>query len=93
MNSNELSKPKKFIRIELSMEEHQNLKDQAIQQHCPLKTYISNRLLDDKLGSKLLSDRIMQMMPSFYNLVSEIDDISIRNELMDFGGAICRYLK
>ena len=68
MNPNELSKPKKFIRIELSMEEHQNLKDLAIQQHCPLKTYISNKLLDDKLGSKLLSDRIMRIDTS---LISE----------------------
>ncbi|MCI6866998.1 MAG: hypothetical protein MR871_03455 [Lachnospiraceae bacterium] len=96
MNStqtDQLSKKKKSIRITLSLDEYQILMEQALQQHCPLNQYISHKILDDKLGVKLLSDRIMQMMPLFYNIIAGINDTSIRNELTEFGGAICRYLK
>lgn len=95
MNRTEFTRSKnsKNIRISLSDEQHQNLLERAAEQHSTLKDYTKNKLLDDTLGVKLLSDRIMQLMPRFYNLVSEIDDPNIRKELTDFGGTICRYLK
>lgn len=95
MNRTEFTRSKnsKNIRISLSDEQHQNLLERAAEQHSTLKDYTKNKLLDDTLGVKLLSDRIMQLMPRFYNLVSEIDNPNIRKELADFGGTICRYLK
>lgn len=83
----------KIIRIDLSEAQHQDVQHRAMEQHITIKAFAKNKLLDDTLGVKLLSDRIMQLMPRFYNLVSEIDNPNIRKELADFGGTICRYLK
>jgi len=87
------SKQTRTIRLNLSIEEYQQLIDQIEQQHCTQKSYIKNKLLSDELGAKLLSDRIMQMMPAFYNLIAEVNDPSVRKRLEEFGGTICQFLK
>ena len=93
MNKTESSKTIRTLRIDLTSEQYQNLKEQAEQQKRTLKDYTALKLTGDTKGVQLLSDQIMQIMPAFYNLVSEVENESVRNELMDFGGAICRYLK
>ena len=83
----------KTLKLKLSLEEYNYIQGQANQQRSTIQSYCRNKLLDDRLGVKLLGDRIMQLMPQFYILVSEISDPVLQKKLTDLGGKICQYLK
>ena len=51
------------------------------------------KALDRETGPGMRAREIMQLMPEFYQQVSQVGDAELRRQLMDIGGAICRCLK
>ena len=79
------------IKIELSKEEYQQVRERAEQKHITMKEYGRLRLLDDVRGTEELRREIMTAMPDYYNHVSELTDSRLYSFFLDFGETLCRY--
>lgn len=87
------SRDTKSIKIDVSLEDHQYLSEQAKQWKISTRSYVKMKALDRETGPGMRAREIMQLMPEFYQQVSQVGDAELRRQLMDIGGAICRCLK
>lgn len=83
----------KSIKIVLPVEDADYIAAQAKRQNVSQRKYIQTKLLDTTVGIRELKDTMMQKMPGYYRLVQQVEDSSLRQELLDMGGALCRCLK
>lgn len=94
MTSSSGRKPiKKSIKIEVTNEEHQYISQLASEMSVSIRRYVTMKTLDDASGSDMRCRKIMQLMPEFYGLAEQVEDMHTRHELIAIGGAICRCLK
>jgi len=86
-------KDSKSVRIELKKEEYENIQRQAKERGCSLRAYAAQKILDSDAGSDQISNDVMRLIPKLYSVAANVEDATIRKELEDIGGAICRCLK
>ena len=80
------------IKIPLSAEEHNRIKEEADKRHVTMKEYARLKLLDETEGTNNLSRQIMVRMPEYIEKAKEIEDDNTRCWFNDFGGVLCRTL-
>ena len=87
------SKNSKNIKIILTEEEHKFISERAEKMNLSIRSYVKQRALDNTEGTRMRCDQIMKIMPRIYNAIQQIEDVHVRHELMELGGAVCRCLK
>ena len=91
-NSNN-NKKYKSIYIRVKPEEYNYIAQQAKNMNLSINTYGKKRLLDTAKGCRTQFDRIVQLIPSIYAKIDQIENIAIRNELKEEVSQICQFLK
>ncbi|MEY8232662.1 hypothetical protein AALA82_13725 [Oscillospiraceae bacterium 50-16] len=87
-NTERKNKEKKIIKIELSEEEHQKVKESAKKRGLTLKEYGRMKVLDSTEGIDSISRHIACIVPKFNNLVEKVPDIQLRNNFYDWGSEL-----
>lgn len=86
------NKPKDTItlKIEIPKEIYPTIKQRANDQHISLKEYVSLKATDDVRGAEEFRREIIKQMPNYYNMVKEVPDQRLKDNLIKFGGFLCR---
>lgn len=93
ISSSESKANKKSIKIEVTDNEHQYISGQANELKISIRKFVKMKALDHNSSTDMRCRKIMQLMPEFYNLVQQVEDMHTHQSLMEIGGAICRCLK
>lgn len=83
----------KTIKSRVASEEYDALKSEAKEKKISMSHLVRVKVTDTQDGVQALSDEIMKLMPRFYYFVEQIEDETVRKELMEIGGQICQRLK
>ena len=81
------------IKIDLTTEEHRQIKAEASKRRLTLKEYGRMKLLDSTEGAENLSRQIMRGMPTYYTKTDEITDPVLREWFVSYGGRTCQILQ
>jgi len=87
-----LNRDKITMKIVLSREDHNAVKEKAERQNITLTQYAKERLLDSQICDSERRRMVAVMLPDYYNHVKGIPDAQLRNYFQEFGETICRYL-
>ena len=78
------------LKIEIPKEIYPTIKQRANDQHISLKEYGLLKVTDDVRGAEELRRDIIKQMPIYYNMVKGIPDQRLKDDLIEFGGFLCR---
>lgn len=83
----------KSIKIFLPIEKADYISEQAARQNISQRKYIETKLLDTTVGVQELKDKLLRGLPGYYALVQQVEDLQVRQALMDMGGTVCQFLR
>ena len=83
----------KTVKILLNEKEYNFISEEATKMNLSIRKYVKQQALDNTAGDTMRCDQIMKIMPKFYNATKQIEDMHVRHELTELGGAICRFLR
>ncbi|MCI8868923.1 MAG: hypothetical protein HFF39_00010 [Lawsonibacter sp.] len=95
MNTDILNKSRetKTIKIELSIDEHKKVKEDAKRRGLALREYTKMKILDEDEGIDSIRRYFVCAIPRFNAMVEKIPDVQLRNDFYIWGNELWPYLK